>query len=104
MTDAKSPANMLHQMAQLADELEAQGADIIGASFSSATGRYLQLSAHDLPASIAERGVNRERCSAESDEIFYVDASGVRVCWLVPRETSDDLDAAMEGENEREIL
>src|SRR5690606_39652260 len=65
-------------------ELEAQGADIIGASLSSA-GRYLQLSAHDLPASIAERGVNRERC-VESDEIFYVDARGVRVCWLVPRE------------------
>nr|PZN76098.1 MAG: hypothetical protein DIU57_17720 [Pseudomonadota bacterium] len=89
MTDAKSTANMLHQMAQLADELEAQGADIIGASLSS-VGRYLQLSAHGLPASIAERGVNRERC-VESDEIFYVDARGVRVCWLVPREkTSND--------------
>lgn len=101
MTDAKSTANMLYQMAQLADELEAQGADIIGASLSSATGRYLQLSAHDLPASIAERGVNRDRC-AESDEIFYVDARGVRVCWLVPRETSDDLDAAIDEAMEKE--
>ena|SRR5690606_27256905 len=101
MTNAKSPANMLHQMAQLADELEAQGADIIGASLSSA-GRYLQLSAHDLPASIAERGVNRERC-VESDEIFYVDARGVRVCWLVPRETSDDLDAAIDEAMEKEV-
>jgi len=89
MAGTKSTANMLHQLAQLAEELEAQGADIIRASFSSAIGCYLQLSTLALPASIAKRGVNRERCSAESDEIFYVDASGVRVCWLVPRETSD---------------
>jgi hypothetical protein len=41
MTDAKSTANILYQMAQLADELEAQGANIIGASFSPATGRYM---------------------------------------------------------------
>lgn len=32
MTNTKSPANMLHQMAQLANELEAQGAEIIGVS------------------------------------------------------------------------
>ncbi len=88
MTDAKSTANMLHQMARLADELEAQGAEIISASLNSA-GSYLQLSEDDLPASIAERGVNRERC-VESDEIFYIDASGVRVCWLVNRETRND--------------
>lgn len=88
MTDTKSPANMLHQMARLADELESQGARIIGASLDL-VGRYLQLSADDLPASIAERGANRE-CCGEWDKIFYIDASGVRVCWLVNRETSHD--------------
>lgn len=101
MTDAKSTANMLYQMAQLADELEAQGADIIGALFSSVIGRSLQLSAHDLPASIAERGVNRE-CDGEWDRISYIDASGVRVCWIVPRETGDDLDAAIDEAMEKE--
>ena len=88
MTDAKSIANMLRQMAQLAEELEAHGADIISA-WLDWSGRSLHLSAHDLPASIAERGVNRERCG-EFDRISYIDASGVRVCWLVPRETSND--------------
>lgn len=88
MSSAPSPVNMLHQMARLADELESQGAEIIGASLSSAGG-YLQLSADDLPGSIAERGANRE-CCIEWDEIFYIDASGVRVCWLVNRDTSHD--------------
>lgn len=88
MKRVESTGNMLHQMAQLADELEAQGAKILWASLDFAS-RHIQLSADDLPASIAERGVNRRRC-VESDEIFYVDASGVRVCWLVPRETSND--------------
>lgn len=95
MTDAKSTANMLYQMAQLADELEAQGADIISA-WLDWSGRSMHLSAHDLPASIAERGANRKRCD-EFDEIFYIDASGVRVFWLVPRETSDGLDAAIDA-------
>ena len=88
MTDAKSPATMLHQMALLANELEAQGAKILWASLDIVS-RHMQLSADDLPASIAERGVNR-RCCGEKDEIFYIDASGVRVCWLVNRETSHD--------------
>ena len=103
MTDTKSTANMLHQLAQLAEELESQGAEIISASFSSAIGCSIHLSALDLPASIAERGVNRERCSAESDEIFYVDARGVRVFWLVPRETSDGLNAAIDEAMEKEM-
>lgn len=88
MSSAPSPANMLHQMARLADDLESQGADIISASLDL-TGRYLHLSAHDLPASIAERGANRE-CCGEWDKISYIDASGVRVCWLVDKETSHD--------------
>lgn len=87
MSSAPSPANMLHQMARIAEELESQGADIIGASLNSA-GSYIQLSAGDLPASIAERGANRE-CCGEWDKIFF-DASGVRVCWLVDKETSHD--------------
>ena len=88
MTNAKSLANMLHQMAKLANELEAQGAEIIGVSFDFA-GRYLHLSGHDLPASIAERGVNRE-CHDEYDEVFYTDASGVCVRWFANRENSND--------------
>lgn len=103
MADAKSIANTLRQMAQLAEELESQGAEIISASFSSAIGCSIHLSAFDLPASIAERGVNRERCSAESDEIFYVVDGGVRVFWLVPREASDGLDAAIDEAMEKEV-
>ena len=95
MSSAPSPANMLYQMAQLADELESQGAEIISASLNS-VGCYLHLSAHNLPASIAERGTNREWCCGEWDDISYIDASGVRVFWLVPRETSDDRDAAID--------
>jgi len=86
--DAKSPANMLHQMARLADDLESQGAEIIGVSLN-VVGSHLHLSAHDLPASIAERGANRE-CYGEFDKISYIDASGVRVCWLVDKETRHD--------------
>jgi len=80
MTKAMSLANMLNKMAQLANELEAQGAEIIGVSLDFA-GPCLHLSALDLPASIAERGVNRE-CHDEYDEIFYTDASGVCVRWF----------------------
>lgn len=88
MSSAVSPASTLHQMARLADELEAQGAKIISASLSNCSGSYLQLSEFDLPASIAERGKRRLR-TGQYDEI-YIDASGVRVCWLVDKETSHD--------------